>query len=273
MGSETMPSKQDVPREWSVVDHKQLLPNKYIMKWDEGMLKQCYSVGDLYHAWIDHPKLRRVRMFDSDYFEAASFTPWWIVPAIYVPWALLELDLSHQNFLSLPTESDALYSVSVNLLINSLHIPPILLSLFLFFIGVTLWTLFEYFVHKHAFHWTPPSANWNLAHFVGHGLHHLTPADKYRLVFPPAISFPLGLAMRFLFFMLFPFGIRSAVFGGFVCGYAAYESIHYLSHHAPIGSFLQERFKNHSAHHFNPRKQDKLFGVSSQIWDVAFGTY
>merc|ERR1712228_517196 len=203
MGSETMPSKQDVPREWSVVDHKQLLPNKYIMKWDEGMLKQCYSVGDLYHAWIDHPKLRRVRMFDSDYFEAASFTPWWIVPAIYVPWALLELDLSHQNFLSLPTESDALYSVSVNLLINSLHIPPILLSLFLFFIGVTLWTLFEYFVHKHAFHWTPPSANWNLAHFVGHGLHHLTPADKYRLVFPPAISFPLGLAMRFFFLYYF----------------------------------------------------------------------
>ena len=60
-------------REWSVVGHAQLLPNGYIMKWDEGMLKQCYSVGKYYHKWIDHPKLRRVRMFDSDFIEAASF--------------------------------------------------------------------------------------------------------------------------------------------------------------------------------------------------------
>merc|ERR1712038_2010780 len=113
----------------------------------------------------------------------------------------------------------------------------------------------------------------NLLHFVGHGMHHLTPADEYRLVFPPAVSFPIGLAMRTLFYgVLFPFGIRSAVFGGFIVGYAAYESIHYLSHHFPYGSYLQERFRQHNAHHLNPAKEDKLFGVSTSLWDYAFGT-
>jgi len=265
--------EEQQPRKWSVVNNKQLLPNKYVMKWDEGMLKQCYYVGDLYHEWIDHPKLRRVRMFDSDLLEAASFTPWWVVPLIYIPWGLLELDLAYQNFSALPTDAhSSLYSAVNLLLVHTLQIPPLALSVCLFVTGVIMWTLFEYFCHKHAFHWTPPSPAFNLMHFVGHGLHHLTPADKYRLVFPPAVSFPLGLLFRGLFFLLFPFGMRSALIGGFLTGYAVYESVHYLSHHAPIGGFLQERFKNHSAHHFNPRKQDKIYGVSSQIWDYAFGT-
>lgn len=259
----------DKRREWSVVNHKQLLPNGYVMKWDEGMLKQCESVGECYHEWIDHPKLRRVRMFDSDLVEAGSFTPWWVVPCLYIPWALLELDLSYQDF----THSVDRQSVIVEWLHTQLHIPFLALSLGLFLNGWVLWTLFEYFVHKHAFHWMPPNAAWNLAHFVGHGMHHLTPTDEYRLVFPPAVSFSLGIVMRSLFYLIFPFAVRSAMFGGFTLGYACYESVHYLAHHCPVGQYLQERFKHHSAHHFNPRKQDKLFGVSTQIWDVAFGTY
>jgi len=267
-----MGKRAEREREWSVVGHEQLLPNQYVMRWDEGMLKQCAAVGQLYHDWIDHPKMRRVRMFDSDYIEAASFTPWWIVPALYIPWGLLELDLAHQDLTHTPPDE---LSVLPLLLRNGCAAP---LSLWLvcaslFCAGVFLWTLFEYLVHKHCFHWTPPSAAWNMLHFIGHGMHHLTPADKYRLVFPPAVSSLLGLAMRGLFYgVLFPVGVRSALFGGFVVGYACYESIHYLAHHCPLGSYLQERFRMHSAHHFNPRKVDKLYGVSTPMWDHVFGT-
>lgn len=262
-------NKKGEVREWAVTtDHKQLIPNKYIMKWDEGMLKQCASVGAYYEEWVDHPKLRRVRMFDSDYIESASFTPWWIVPALYIPWSLLELDVSWQNF----TSSNLSRSMVTNLVIDSCGIHPIFFSMFLYLVGCISWTLFEYFVHKHVFHWKPSNPQWNVLHFIGHGMHHLTPADKYRLVFPPAVSLPLGVVVKQLFSLLFPTGIRSAMYGGFLLGYALYESIHYLCHHAPYGSFLQERFKQHSAHHFNPRKQDKIFGVSTQIWDYAFDT-
>jgi len=266
-----MPSDSAKPqREWSVVEHLQMLPNKYVMRWNEGMLKQCHSVGAHYHDWIDHPKLRRVRMFDSDYIEAASFTPWWLVPAIYVPWAMLELDLSLQDMSHDPGHRQ---SEIVRWLNEELHVPFAAVSLFCFVVGVISWTLFEYFVHKHCFHWNPPSSGWNIVHFIGHGMHHLTPADEFRLVFPPAVSIPIGLAVRMLFYgVLFPFGIRSAVYAGFMLGYAGYESIHYLSHHFPMGSYLQERFRKHNAHHFNPAKVDKLYGVSTSLWDYAFGT-
>eukprot|EP01084_Bolivina_argentea_P293123 504106_1 len=83
---ETIPPQ----RKWSVVGGQQPMPNEYIMNWNEGMLKQLYFAGKCYHEWIDHPKLRRVRMFDSTFLEACSSTPWWIVPAIYIPWGLLE---------------------------------------------------------------------------------------------------------------------------------------------------------------------------------------
>eukprot|EP01083_Nonionella_stella_P269271 910936_1 len=258
--------KKDSPRPWSVVNNQQLIPNKYVMKWNEGMLKQCYHVGEYYREWVDHAKLRPVRMFDSDYIEAASFTPWWVVPGLYIPWALLELDLSYQDF---KLNSNQLLTIFIT---QMCRCPLLLFSILLFINGTLLWTLFEYFVHKHGFHWVPPTYSWNVVHFIGHGMHHLTPADKYRLVFPPAVSFPIGLCMRFIFYYIFPFGIRSAMFGGFVLGYACYESIHFLSHHCPYGAYLQERFKQHSAHHFNPQKREKIFGVSTQIWDMVFDT-
>ena len=261
---------EEVSKEWSVVNNLQLLPNKYVMKWNEGMIKQCFNVGKLYHEWIDHPKLRRVRMFDSDYIESASFTPWWVVPAIYIPWSLLELDLSYQD---MAYDRDHQQSEITRYLTEQMHIPFVAVSIFCFVMGLVIWTLFEYFVHKYAFHWEPPSASWNFIHFVGHGMHHLTPSDEYRLVFPPAISFPLAILVRIVFYsLLFPFGIRSGVYAGFTFGYACYETIHYLSHHCPMGSFLQERFRHHNAHHFDPAKQDKLFGVTTSLWDHAFGT-
>mmetsp|Transcript_45594 Transcript_45594/g.75792 ORF Transcript_45594/g.75792 Transcript_45594/m.75792 type:complete len:280 (+) Transcript_45594:222-1061(+) len=262
-------------RPWTVVDHQQLLPNGYVMKWNEGMLKQCYAVGALYHKWIDHPKMRRVRMFDNDIIEAGSFTPWWVVPCLYVPWSLLELDLSYQSFLHPQHATTGVnqQSVVVEYVHEVLRVPFCALAIAIFVIGLLSWTLFEYFVHKHAFHWEPPNSAWNLAHFVGHGMHHLTPTDAYRLLFPPVVSFCIGLTLRVVFYLIFPFGLRSAMFGGFLLGYACYESIHYLAHHCPVGHFLQQRFIHHSAHHFNPHKQDKLFGVSTQIWDVVFNTY
>eukprot|EP01083_Nonionella_stella_P193775 715260_1 len=83
---------------WRVVGNEQAIPNNYLMKWNEGMLKQCEAVVKHYFEWIDHPKLSRVRMFDSDYIEAASFTPLLFVPAIYFPWGLLDIELSDHYF-------------------------------------------------------------------------------------------------------------------------------------------------------------------------------
>lgn len=119
---------------------------------------------------------------------------------------------------------------------------------------------------------------------IGHGMHHVTPTDSFRLVFPPAISVPLAFVVRWIVYnLLFPYGMSAAFWGGFLFGYASYESIHYLSHHCTedkhpwvkflLGNYLKNRNKYHSQHHYCKDKSDKLFGVTSQVWDVVFGTF
>jgi len=144
--------------------------------------------------------------------------------------------------------------------------------IFAYLLGILAWTFFEYVCHRFAFHWHPKTPLQRYIHFLSHGLHHITPADEFRLVFPPVISIPLASAFRSLFYNLFIAGFGSSFFGGFILGYAMYESTHYFTHHMPTGSWLKNRFFYHSKHHFDPAKQGKIFGVSSQLWDFVFDT-
>ena len=63
--------------------------------------------------------------------------------------------------------------------IREYHIPP------LFVLGILLWTLFEYLIHRFIFHYYPPAdAKWRIrVHFLLHGQHHKAPFDPQRLVF------------------------------------------------------------------------------------------
>jgi len=231
-------------------DGKQCLPNGNTIDWNQGLLKQISLVNDNYLEWIDHPKLTRCRLFDNDLMESITYTSWWLVPAIYIPWGILEVRKAYVD--------------------DGYH--DIFMLALTWILGLFAWTLFEYTAHRFAFHWEPTNATYYSLHFIGHGLHHITPADEYRLVFPPAVSMPLAIIVRYFFYSIFPLGIAGSFSAGFVTGYALYESTHFLSHHCPFGTYLQTRFKYHSAHHFNPSKKNNLYGVSSQFWDVIFGT-
>ena len=52
----------------------------------------------------------------------------------------------------------------------------------LFVIGILVWQLFEYSVHRWAFHFTPTSPESIKRHFLFHGHHHKYPMDFDRLV-------------------------------------------------------------------------------------------
>src|ERR1041385_4722802 len=68
-----------------------------------------------------------------------------------------------------------------------------------FVLGVLLWTLFEYLIHRYIFHYEPKTRVGKRLHFIVHGVHHDYPNDARRLVMPPSISVPLA----FLFYGLF----------------------------------------------------------------------
>lgn len=50
------------------------------------------------------------------------------------------------------------------------------------------WPLLEYGLHKIVYHMDTSSYWGNTAHFLFHGIHHLTPMDKTRLVAPPPLA-------------------------------------------------------------------------------------
>jgi sterol desaturase/sphingolipid hydroxylase (fatty acid hydroxylase superfamily) len=58
---------------------------------------------------------------------------------------------------------------------------------------------------------------------------------------------------------------------GFMIGYLVYDLIHYATHHYPIrGGFMKSLKRHHMKHHF--KEPNLRFGVSSTVWDHAFGT-
>jgi len=150
------------------------------------------------------------------------------------------------------------------------HRLSILVVAGLFLLGVFVWTLLEYVIHRYAFHYEPTSGIGRQFHFIVHGVHHDYPNDAKRLVMPPVVSIPLALVFYGLFFLLFG-GSGPAVWAGLAAGYVCYDSIHYAIHHFPMKSGMWNRLKQyHLRHHYHDDHAG--YGVSSPLWDYIFGT-
>ncbi len=138
-------------------------------------------------------------------------------------------------------------------------------------IGLFVWTLTEYVLHRFLFHWMPPGKLGERMHFVFHGVHHDYPSDSKRLVMVPTISIPLAALFFFLFkfllggIMVFPF------FAGFLSGYLFYDMVHYAIHHYSFKSkFWLDLKQYHMLHHY--KDMNNGYGVSSKFWDLIFRT-
>jgi sterol desaturase/sphingolipid hydroxylase (fatty acid hydroxylase superfamily) len=137
--------------------------------------------------------------------------------------------------------------------------------------GYALWTLVEYLGHRFLFHFPFKSSSGQRAQFLMHGVHHVHPNDRLRLVMPPLMSAPImATAWAILRAALGPLDALP-VLAGFVAGYLAYDMLHYYLHHAQprtiVGRYLRFR---HMHHHF--RDDTSSFSVSAPWWDYVFGT-
>ncbi|MBB6228297.1 sterol desaturase family protein [Polymorphobacter multimanifer] len=136
--------------------------------------------------------------------------------------------------------------------------------------GLLFWSLTEYVLHRHVFHWKsdwPPLA---ALLFMIHGNHHAVPNDPLRNLMPPLVSIPVHL----LFFLSFdalmgPTGIW--FFAGFIIGYVSYDFVHYTTHQWPGRTRLGKLLKrNHMRHHF--ARTEGNYAITAMFWDRAFGT-
>uniref|UniRef100_A0AC35F5R3 Fatty acid 2-hydroxylase n=1 Tax=Panagrolaimus sp. PS1159 TaxID=55785 RepID=A0AC35F5R3_9BILA len=219
-----------------------------------------FEVGNLkekYWRWIHEPYDGKLRLFKSDFLESLTNTKWWMIPAVWMPlvayFASNGLNLMYQMF-----------GLSKGVLLASL----------LFTMGTLTWTLLEYSLHRGVFHWKPNPTSYNQItfHFALHGLHHKTPMDGDRLVFPPTAAL-LIIGFFYLFYRTFlPYSIFCCFCSGKLFGYICYDLIHYYLHHGRPRPTTNLHFRKvyHHNHHF--KDFDAGYGISTSLWDYIFNT-
>jgi hypothetical protein len=112
-----------------------------------------------------------IRLFKSDFLEFFTHIHPAVVPIMWLPVAAY--------FLSRPIVNQAL---SAGELIMAL------------ILGAIVWSFTEYTMHRFVFHFEPKNPHpWvERAIFLFHGVHHVQPQCKTRLVMPPIVSVPLA---------------------------------------------------------------------------------
>lgn len=145
-----------------------------------------------------------------------------------------------------------------------------------FVLGLFLWTLAEYTLHRFLFHYPAKGERAERFIFLFHGIHHAQPQCKTRLVMPPIVSIPLAALFYGIFHLIFSVLLNAPqwiapVFSAFIFGYLIYDLTHYATHHFPMRSGYAKFIKRyHMQHHY--KTPNKRFGVSSPLWDFVFKT-
>ncbi|KAI8075251.1 hypothetical protein BC940DRAFT_230200 [Gongronella butleri] len=189
------------------------------------------------------------QFFGHALLEPLSKTVWYVIPLVWGPFVAFQLYQAHS---ALPT--------------------PLIAPLFV--LGIVIWTLLEYGLHRFLFHVDDhlPDAQWAfLLHFTLHGFHHFLPMDRLRLVVPPALFIVLASPFIKLAHALFPPWIAHTIIAGAIFGYILYDMTHYYLHHARVIAFhFKEMKKYHLAHHW--KDFEAGYGITSKFWDHVFGT-
>ena len=130
--------------------------------------------------------------------------------------------------------------------------------------GFLSWTLIEYLLHRWVLHGWPTAAR-------EHAKHH---RDTRALISTPLMTIPL-CAVMVLAVLAFATSIGTAALAtfGLYLGYNYFVIVHHLQHFHPEllarSSLFGRNLRLHQLHHRHP---DRHFGISSSIWDRAFGS-
>ncbi len=136
-------------------------------------------------------------------------------------------------------------------------------------IGLFVWTLAEYVLHRFVMHELRGRGLPSREHL----LHHADPENNEGR---PILSW-VGIALiGLLLFVpagsfLGGFAVGAAAYGGWLLGYGTYRRIHNRSHsHAPVGDYGRWVRVHHFHHHHGHPMANH--GVTSPLWDRVFGT-
>ena len=206
------------------------------------------------HVEISRSK-EPIRLFKSDFLEFFTHIHPAVVAAIWAPVAI--------------------YFLVRAIVTRAQFVQPLAIVL-AFVLGMFVWTLAEYTLHRFVFHFRPRNAWQERVSFLMHGVHHAQPRSKTRLVMPPVVSIPLALLFYGLYYLVVGVVLGAVhwvapLFSGFITGYLIYDMFHYAMHHLSMRRGVLNRLRRHHILH-HTQTPNRRFGVSSPLWDLVFGT-
>lgn len=147
---------------------------------------------------------------------------------------------------------------------RALALTPIAVGFVL--LGILIWGAIEYCLHRFVFHMRPTGYWTQTIHFALHGIHHVSPRDPNRLVFPLPLSLLVYKTVELCFC-----GHADALLTGGATGYFMYDMLHCYVHRP--GCRLAFLKRNHILHHYNDTTRN--FGVSppAKLFDYLLGTH
>ncbi len=142
-------------------------------------------------------------------------------------------------------------------------------------VGIALWSLTEYVMHRWVMHATAGPALTTR----GHRDHHRQPTHRplaSPLSFVAVVLVGLGLVApvgAVLATAVGSTGWTGALAGpAAIASYLVYERVHFRSHFCPASTrYARWQQRRHLAHHASAGTTN--YGVTSPVWDWVFGTY
>ena len=132
-----------------------------------------------------------------------------------------------------------------------------------FGIGLVIWTLLEYWIHRIALH--------HIEYFAAqHNVHHRFP--KMYIGVSTLGVFSAYLVMWTVLAFVFSLAVACSLVAGVMISYLVYISIHHHLHHgdrSKFGPWMTKLWNHHASHH---RGGEYNYGVSTTIWDHLFST-
>lgn len=141
------------------------------------------------------------------------------------------------------------------------HGCPSLTAGLMFGLGVLLWTLAEYVLHRKVFHRMYRREHW---------IHHIRPAAFIGV--PAWQSSGAFLMILGACWGSLGLDLGAGLFCGFAAGYWTYIWAHDQFHHGRLkpGTYWHRRYLAHKEHHDSGKEVN--FGVVTGLWDVLLDT-
>lgn len=141
-----------------------------------------------------------------------------------------------------------------------------------FMLGLTIWTLLEYVIHRFVFHYRPRTEVGRALLERFHILHHDDPHDQTQVCIP-VVANTLFWTWLFSTMILLGGGWDASLI--VTCGIAlmmvVYDLAHFSAHYGKATNRVLKRLKkHHMLHHFSDHHS--RFGVTSPFWDAVFHT-